>query len=208
MASPCLTDTTVDPWLPVKQVTGCQGAAACGRMQHVPGSRPRCQSRASASATAGCCCETSARSGNGPAHAGRVPALDPRLVHPTRSTSGRIAMRCRACGTTVDEPGGMPLCPACAAVTGTPREPARFASPSALWLWTSPHAAAALATGDPANEGSVMTHRRPPSAIDRVGRSAGSARRVARRLERLQPGQPAGSPGGSSGCNRAARSAR
>ncbi|MCN0154147.1 helix-turn-helix domain-containing protein [Salinispora arenicola] len=42
----------------------------------------------------------------------------------------------------------MPLCPACAAVTGSPREPARSASTSALWLWTSPHAAAALATGD------------------------------------------------------------
>jgi len=57
-------------------------------------------------------------------------------------------MRCRACGTTVGEPGGMSLCPACAAVTGNPREPARSASTSALWLWTSPHAATALATGD------------------------------------------------------------
>lgn len=57
-------------------------------------------------------------------------------------------MRCRACATSVDEPDGVPLCPACAAVTGSPREPARSASTSALWLWTSPHAAAALATGD------------------------------------------------------------
>ncbi|NIL55673.1 helix-turn-helix transcriptional regulator [Salinispora arenicola] len=57
-------------------------------------------------------------------------------------------MRCRACATSVDEPDGVPLCPACAAVTGSPREPARSASTPALWLWTSPHAAAALATGD------------------------------------------------------------
>ncbi|TDC59084.1 XRE family transcriptional regulator [Micromonospora sp. KC207] len=57
-------------------------------------------------------------------------------------------MRCRACATSVDEPGGVPLCPACAAVTGSPREPARSVSTSALWLWTSPHTAAALATGD------------------------------------------------------------
>jgi hypothetical protein len=33
-------------------------------------------------------------------------------------------------------------------ITGSPREPARSISTSALWLWTSPHAAAALATGD------------------------------------------------------------
>jgi transcriptional regulator with XRE-family HTH domain len=57
-------------------------------------------------------------------------------------------MRCRACGTSVDEPGSMPLCPACAAVNGNPRDPGRFAPTSALWLWMSPHTAAALATGD------------------------------------------------------------
>lgn len=57
-------------------------------------------------------------------------------------------MRCRACGSRVDEIDGASLCPACAAVVGAPREPLRTASPSVLWLWTSPQARSALATGD------------------------------------------------------------
>lgn len=57
-------------------------------------------------------------------------------------------MRCRACGATVDEPDSTPFCPACTAVAGIPRELTRTACSSALWLWTSPPARAALATGD------------------------------------------------------------
>jgi transcriptional regulator with XRE-family HTH domain len=44
--------------------------------------------------------------------------------------------------------GAGPLCPACSAVAGSPREPARTAPPSALWLWTGQPARSALATGD------------------------------------------------------------
>jgi len=60
-------------------------------------------------------------------------------------------MRCRACGTTIDAADGMPLCPACSAVSGAPCEPARTATSSALWQWTSPNAAAALVSGDLGN---------------------------------------------------------
>jgi transcriptional regulator with XRE-family HTH domain len=57
-------------------------------------------------------------------------------------------MHCQACDTTSDKPDGPPLCPTCAAIAGIPREPARSAPPSALWLWTSTYARSALATGD------------------------------------------------------------
>lgn len=57
-------------------------------------------------------------------------------------------MRCRACGAAVDHKGAAPLCAACSAVSGRPREPARTAPASALWLWTSPQARLALATGE------------------------------------------------------------
>jgi transcriptional regulator with XRE-family HTH domain len=59
-----------------------------------------------------------------------------------------MGRRCRACGASIDTGGNPPLCTACAAVSGRPPEPARTARSSALWLWTSPQARSALATGE------------------------------------------------------------
>ncbi|TMM34390.1 MAG: helix-turn-helix transcriptional regulator [Actinobacteria bacterium] len=58
-------------------------------------------------------------------------------------------MRCQACGSTVSQWSGSPQCPACHAVSGAALPlPDQRRSHSALWLWTSDHARAALATGD------------------------------------------------------------
>jgi transcriptional regulator with XRE-family HTH domain len=56
-------------------------------------------------------------------------------------------MSCAACQAT-GQWNTAPLCPACHAITGTalPAHPTRSGSP--LWLWTSQHAAAALASGN------------------------------------------------------------
>jgi len=58
-------------------------------------------------------------------------------------------MRCDGCGTTVSRWSTSRLCPACHAIAGaTLPVPAAHRRGSAMWLWTSDTARAALATGD------------------------------------------------------------
>jgi transcriptional regulator with XRE-family HTH domain len=57
-------------------------------------------------------------------------------------------VRCDRCGATVGRWSASPLCPACHAIAAILPLPAQRRGVSAMWLWTSDTARAALASGD------------------------------------------------------------
>ncbi|MEV1173925.1 helix-turn-helix transcriptional regulator [Nonomuraea sp. NPDC049784] len=73
-------------------------------------------------------------------------------------------MRCAACGSAVDDSwDASPLCPACHVVAGAPLPHQTMRAP--LWLWTSPSARAALATG---NLGKILRAYRKATRISQA----------------------------------------